>query len=142
MGETGRPSEYTEDIANSIFEELSTGRSLRQICSSSDMPCIKTIYNWIDNRDGFLQQYTRAREQQAEYFAQDIVNIADTEEDPQRAKIRIDARKWVASKLKGSLYGDKQSIDHTSKGEKLQSTQTISTADLEAFVAKQVKSST
>ncbi len=83
------------------------------------MPTRPTVYNWFDSVEGFFNQYTRARKEQADYYAQEIVHIADTEEDPHRAKIRIDARKWVASKLKGSLYGDKQQIDHTTQGEKI-----------------------
>ncbi len=115
MGES--KSTYTQDIADNICNKISVGKSLRDICKPKAMPSRKTIYTWMDENESFLNQYVRARAEQADFYAQEIVDIADTEEDPNRARIRIDARKWVASKLKGSLYGDKQQIDHTaSKG--------------------------
>lgn len=66
----------------------------------------------------FLDQYVRARENQADHYADEIVDISDTEEDWQRARIRIDARKWVASKLKSKAYGDRVTNEHTGAGGK------------------------
>ena len=54
-----------------------------------------------------MHQYARARDQQAATYADDIVNIADTEQDPNKARVRIDARKWHASKLAPKKYGEK-----------------------------------
>ena len=137
MGESR--TTYTQDMADDICSEISIGKSLRDICLPSDMPSRKTIYTWMDENDSFLNQYTRARKEQADFYAQEIVDIADTEEDPQRAKIRIDARKWVASKLKGSLYGDKQSIDHTTAGKEIKPAQQATTEQLEALIASHIK---
>jgi hypothetical protein len=50
--------------------------------------------------------YARAREEQTHLTAEDVIKIADTEEDPNRARVRIDARKWYASKLNRKDYGD------------------------------------
>jgi hypothetical protein len=50
---------------------------------------------------------TRAREAQAEHYADEIIEIVDTDPDPVRARIRMDARKWVSSKLAPRKYGDK-----------------------------------
>ena len=37
----------------------------------------------------------------------EIIDIADTEIDPQRARNRIDARRWYASKMKPDKFGDR-----------------------------------
>ncbi len=57
--------------------------------------------------------YASAREHQAEHFVDEIVTIADTEENPTRARVRIDARKWAAVKLAPKKYGDKAEIQMT-----------------------------
>jgi hypothetical protein len=72
-----------------------------------------TVFRWLadEERQTFREQYARAREEQAECLADEIVGIADGDNedaDPQRDKLRVDARKWVAAKLKPKKYGDKQ----------------------------------
>ena len=68
----------------------------------------------IENAD-FQDQYTRARDKQADYFAEEIIEIADSAEAESaavaKAKLQIDARKWAASKIAPKKYGDKQEID-------------------------------
>jgi hypothetical protein len=53
-----------------------------------------------------------------------------------RSRLRIDARKWVASKLKPKVYGDKTDI--TSGGEQLKQTTIVinTTPDIAADIAK------
>ena len=114
----GRPTDYTDEKAKEICALLASGMSLIKICQRDDMPNRVTVYRWLLNNSDFSDQYTRAREEQADFYADEITDIADTEEDPQKARVRIDARKWVASKLKPKKYGDR--LDVTSGGEKLQ----------------------
>ena len=123
----GRPSTYTQEIADEICLRLSGGESLRNICRSAGMPCLQTVYTWINKRPPFLEQYTRAREEQADTHADEIVSIAD--ETPitvpvldkdgkvidikldsayiQWQRQRIDSRKWNAMKLRPKKYGDR-----------------------------------
>jgi hypothetical protein len=112
----GRQSEYTQEVADLICEKLCDGESLRAICLSDDMPSRSTVFKWLNDNQYFSDQYARAKEEQAEALADDIIAIADqydTAKDTlqpdliQRAKLRIDSRKWVASKLKPKKYGDK-----------------------------------
>lgn len=109
---TGRPSVYTDEIASRIFSELADGKSLRAICEPDDMPSRETVRRWLRDDEGFRGQYTRAREEQADHYADEIMEIADTATDANIAKLRIDARKWVASKLKSKAYGDKITNEH------------------------------
>lgn len=105
----GRPSDYTQDIADEICEKLAYGQSLRSICEGSDsLPSARTVFRWLREHEEFCQQYARAKEESADSMVDDIVRIADNEEeDAQSRRVKIDARKWVASKLKPKKYGDK-----------------------------------
>lgn len=130
----GRPSDYTQAIADEICERLSDGDSLREICREDRMPKKATVFRWLGKYEEFRDQYARAREEQAESMADEIVSIADEEctmvkhgdgkEDKEvevvfdstavaRNRLRIDARKWVAAKLKPKKYGDKVTQEHT-----------------------------
>ena len=119
----GRPTDYTNEIADLICERLSNGESLRSICSLENMPNKSTVFKWLNIHEEFNDQYARAREEQAETLADEIIAIADdglndsyvdengnkrTDQDViARSRLRVEARKWVASKLKPKKYGDK-----------------------------------
>jgi len=109
----GRPSDFTQEIADAICERLAEGESLRKICLADGMPNKATVFRWLVAHPTFSDQYARAREEQAETLADEIVEISDGDgeaSDPQRDRLRVDARKWVASKLKPKKYGDKQLV--------------------------------
>jgi hypothetical protein len=121
----GRPTDYCQEIADAICERLANGESLRQICSWEDMPNRATVFRWLGLHKEFSDLYARAKEEAAELFAEEIVEIADEREgkaimsDGQevavvfdstavaRNRLRVDARKWVAAKLKPRKYGDR-----------------------------------
>lgn len=133
-----RPSDYTPELAGAICDHLADGKSMRQIEQLPGMPSARTVYRWLDQHDSFRQQYARARESQMEDLLEEILEIADdasndtiqTPEGPRpnlaninRARLRIDARKWVMSKLAPKKYGDR--VDLTSGGEKLPATPAV-----------------
>ena len=125
-----RPSDYTPEKAADICAKLVMGESLRSICSAEDMPAIATVYLWLGKHPEFMEQYTRAREDQADTLADEIIDIADDSSKDtilkenqdgstyevqntewiNRSRLRVDARKWVAAKLKPKRYGDR--VDH------------------------------
>ena len=90
------------------------------------------VYRWLLEVAEFRDLYARAREDQADTLADEIVAIADeppvivTSGDGEevevaldsaaiaRQRLRIDARKWVASKLKPKRYGEKIDLEHGS----------------------------
>lgn len=113
----GRPTVMTEEVKNEILSRLIEGESLRSITRDEDMPTIRTVMYHLRKDEAFFQQYALAREEQADTYADEIVDIADKTDDPAKARLQIDARKWVASKLKSKSYGDK--VDVTSGGDKL-----------------------
>lgn len=109
-GKVGRPSLYSEELTDEICDRIATGQSLRTICAEESMPEIRTITRWLDKYDEFVHKYARARELQADYYAAEIIDIADTETDAQKARNRILARQWYASKMNGR-YSDKVHFD-------------------------------
>ena len=103
---------------NKVCERIAAGASLRAVCQEdSTLPTRETIRAWLsEEEDGELSaQYAQAREEQAESHTGELLRIADDQSiDPQSRKIMVDARKWIASKLKPRVYGDK--IDHKHSG--------------------------
>ena len=80
MAERGRPTAYTPEIGAKICERMGTGKSLRSICRSEDMPKESTVRLWaLDNREGFYPQYARAMETRMEGLADEILEIARQE---------------------------------------------------------------
>jgi len=111
----GRSSLYTDELAVEICERLAAGESLNAICKDSGMPSEAAVRLWvIDDREGFAARYERARDTQVDHFVDEIVAIADGEPDPQIARVRIDARKWVAGKQRPKKYGEKIELEHGS----------------------------
>jgi hypothetical protein len=131
----GRPSDYTPELTDLICERLSAGESMRSISQDDDMPTRKTMFSWMRKHEQFLNQYARAKEESADAMVEDILDIADdgsndwmeklgkdgecigyelNGEHVQRSRLRVDTRKWAASKLKPKRYGDK--VDVTSGG--------------------------
>jgi hypothetical protein len=111
----GRPSKYSEAIADIICEEIASGRSLLSITSSKDMPSQSMVYRWLQEHDDFREKYVRARERQADHFADSVHDIANHEEDVARARLRIDAIKWHTEKLHPRVYGPRS--HHTLAGD-------------------------
>jgi hypothetical protein len=112
----GRPSLFTAEIADDILERLASGESLVQICSRDEMPGLRTVMRWAAENHDFGTEYARAREAQAEVMDDKILTAAGkAKEDPQAARVEIEAYKWRAAKLAPKRYGDK--IDVTTGGE-------------------------
>ena len=136
----GAPTKFKQETADLICVMLSEGMSLRQILkadTAGKMPSQATVYNWLFNHPDFLKQYTRAREEQAETLADEIIDIADEQPEIvavvdkttgaliehkldgaflQWQKNRIEARKWTASKLRPKKYGDRVAVEGVEGG--------------------------
>lgn len=113
----GAKAELTPQIAGQIIERLANGESLRSIAGTNGIPSRPTIYGWLAEDKEFADQYARAREDQADTYADEIAAIADDETiPPDSRRIRIDARKWIACKLKPRKYGEKVTQELTGPG--------------------------
>jgi hypothetical protein len=123
----GRPTLYTQEIADLICTRLADGESLRAICRDESLPARCTVITWKNTNEEFCRQYARARDDQVELYADEIIDISDdstndyvrrTAQDGStemvldhehitRSRLRVDSRKWLLSKLKPGTYGDK-----------------------------------
>lgn len=120
----GRPSDYNEEIAAEICARLADGNSLRSICRDDHMPDKGTVFRWLAAHEAFRDQYTCAREAQADTLFDEMLDIADDagkdvvdgavdQEHIQRTRLRIETRKWMAGKLRPKKYGDKVEHEHS-----------------------------
>ena len=82
--------------------------SLEDICKSKPyFPAPSAVVRWVSEGGALSEWYALAKDRQADYVAHQIVSIADSEDNPNKARNMIDARKWLASKLNPRKYGDK-----------------------------------
>lgn len=106
--------------AQVIVDTIAQGTSLRQAAATQGVG-VSTFLDWVGADPALAEHYTRAREAGLERLAEEIIEIADAPAADQvavgQARNRIDARKWILSKLLPRRYGDK--VDVTSDGEKL-----------------------
>lgn len=128
----GRPSDYSTDLAERICSLLAEGISLRTVCLADDMPDKSTVFKWLRIYKEFADQYAHAKEEAADAFVEEMLDIADdgsndwmevhkgdnvgwneNGEAIGRSRLRLDTRKWIASKLKAKKYGDKVSTELT-----------------------------
>jgi len=108
----GRPTIFSQEIAEEICKRLSKGETLRTIIASSDhLPDRTTIYDWLRKHESFANQYAQARAEQADYYAELIVDESYSSHDAGIGRLRVDALKWAASKMAPKKYGEKIEIE-------------------------------
>lgn len=127
----GRPSIYTQDLADRICAELALGKSMRTVLKGDGMPSMDTVFRWLREKPEFSEQYAKAKAESADALVEEMIDIADSgsndwmeNNDPnnpgyrvngehiQRSRLRVDTRKWIASKLKPKKYGEKLDMNH------------------------------
>jgi hypothetical protein len=107
---------YTPEIASKICERLANGEGLATICRDPIMPPRRTVRRWAaEDREGFAAMYARARTEQHEGWAEDILDISDDSSlgDAHERRLMVDTRKWLLSKLLPKQYGDKIEVNAT-----------------------------
>lgn len=136
---TGRPTEYTEELATEICSRIASGESLRSICKDDKMPARSSVHLWLldKNKKGFSDQYELACNIRAENMFDELTEIADDgsndymekevadgrsitvvdTEHISRSRLRVDTRKWYLSKVLPKKFGEK--LDMTTNGKDL-----------------------
>ena len=113
----GRPAEYSEDEGDTLCAWIQGGGSLRSYSKNTGRS-VTTVYRWMRESATFQTRYAQAHEDRADTFADEMIEIADaagvnaTIEDVAAAKLRVETRKWIASKLRPQKWGDKQLVEH------------------------------
>lgn len=113
----GRPSTFTQEIADEICRRLALDESLASICRDKHMPDVTTVYYWRNSIEQFSQDYARARTDQGHTVADGIGDIRKQilagEIEPDVGKAAADLAKWEASRRAARDYGDKQQVEHS-----------------------------
>lgn len=134
-----RPTKCTQKIADAICTRLADGDSLRAICADEEMPEKSTVLLWVVNGreiDGtdrqFSDQYHAARDAAGYSHADEALDMRNMiysgEIEPNAAKVILDALKWGAERMSPKRHSQRQEIDHTTGGDKLQPTRIEITA--------------
>lgn len=128
----GRPSAYTEELADKICNLIVQGMSCNKISQLDDMPAKSVIYFWLSQHQSFLDKYTRALEIRSLTFLDEATDIADDgsndyyekkgkngetfmafdSEHVQRSRLRIETRLKMLEKLQPRKYGAKVDLNH------------------------------
>lgn len=125
--------EQIENAFSYILLEIEKWRPVREVLKDEWTPDVTTFYKWLRDDEEKAKQYARACEIRAENIFDDMLNIADdtskdikvdkdwneqvNQDNIQRARLKVETRKWVLGKLNPKKFGDK--LDMTSDGEKL-----------------------
>ncbi len=118
---TGRPCGYNEKLADEICSAIAChARGIEYLCSQNPhWPTKPTIFFWLRKYPEFYQKYMIAKESQVEVsvdYMSEILNephkYIDSETGCERVdaamlRLKIDAIKWQAGKLKPGRYGEK-----------------------------------
>jgi len=113
-----QPVEFSQALYDEICRRIAAGgdeSSLRKICASPGMPARQTFNDWRKRTPELEAQYDKACEDRKDTFFEELIDIADTEPDPQRARNRMDARKWAWARMDRGRFGDKIEAELTGK---------------------------
>lgn len=132
----GRPTNYTQELADSICDMLAEGISLRTVCLDEKLPDKSTVFRWLRTNPEFRDQYEKAKQESADAMAEETLYIADNpvmgeiktirpdgsveikhDEMLGHRRLQVDTRKWLMAKMKPKKYGDK--LDMTTNGKDL-----------------------
>lgn len=123
--------ELTPELKEDIVQRTAAGELLKHILNDENMPTRMTIKREQDRDPEFAEAMNAARQVAADIYVEEMMEIADdATEDVRpdgtinyelvaRSKLRIDQRRWTASRLDPARYGDKVQTDITSGGEKI-----------------------
>lgn len=107
----GKPKRKTDLVvlstkASVVEEMLSEGKTQAEVYRALGISKM-SWYDWLAAPEG-RDVLARARARATDKMAEESLTIADTTapEDVQVAKLRIDTRKWLASKWNRGTYGD------------------------------------
>ena len=106
-------SPWSEDVGAEIVHRVAMGESIAAICRQEGMPGQRTVHHWLVQNGPFRQALMGARGSFADRIVEESLDIADdvasgaSHEAVGHARLRIQARQWLASKYRPAAYGEK-----------------------------------
>lgn len=111
---------FNREIFDEILDRMADGETLRSIFMDADMPTYSGFRAWLRGENGAASslgvEYARARQDQADGFAQDITNIADLTDETARlaaeaALGELPATATATEKRRAYFYAKKRSVE-------------------------------
>ncbi len=97
---------HAEAICNRMAEGEDVGEILKDLGVSFGSMCA-----WMRKVPSFAAAFALARENQAHLYISQITRIADNATGKgELARLQVDTRKWLASKILNKIYGDKVQV--------------------------------
>jgi hypothetical protein len=126
----GRPVKWPpeHEVWREIIGRVSAGKALSTVLADPGYPTWVSFHAMMEQDDKLRQAYEKAVQDRADKLADEILQLSD-EQMPeglegamasawvQQKRMQVDARKWIASKLKPRTYGDR--IDMTVRDERI-----------------------
>jgi len=129
--QSGRPTKYSEKLAEEICTRLRMGETLIDICRHKHMPARQKVYEWQAHYPAFGDAFARARVEQMQAWADEIITLADDSISDfkiildtskgavaqfdrthvQRAKLQIRTRQWLMERIAPALFRAHQAVD-------------------------------
>lgn len=116
---------WSEELVEEICQRVACGETLKAVAKDKGFEV--SGFHALRLRDPYVEEmFDQARRIQAEGWVDEMVEISDdTAQDviegstgakantsgPQRARVQVETRKWLASKLLSKIYGDKVAVD-------------------------------
>lgn len=107
METRGRPTKYSNELVAKICARISEGKSVAAVSRMEGMPHADTIWLWAREKPEFKALLDAATQARCDALAEEMLDIPDEEEDVNRARLKVDTRKWIASRMMPKRYGDR-----------------------------------
>ena len=110
----GAPT-YTDKLGREICGRIAAGQSINQIATFDHMPAGSTIRSWLtrDQMEIFQDRFARARKVAADVLVDELLADAEaaTPENAHAQRVKVDAKKWAASKMNPGRYGERVDVN-------------------------------
>lgn len=131
MSKKGKTDKITAEMIDEICARIADGESLNKICKDEHIVSRQAFFNYIKDHEEAIDKYKRAREFQADYYADKILEVSENQELGEvveisehgtkktisdmisHRRLKIDTYKWLAGKLKPKVYSDKFQLEHS-----------------------------
>lgn len=129
------PADYSLAMAAHILDLHAGGLSIVAICAQAGFPSASQLHQWVTHHPDFAEALDVAKRVYSATLINEAVDIADdasrdyktvTRQDGRqeqvfdhehatRSKLRVDVRKWVASRVDRGSWGDSKQVDINAK---------------------------
>lgn len=101
--------EVEPDLGQRVLDLMAEGKQMARICETTGLSK-RAIFDWLESDAERAAAATRARTRAAHVLAGETLEIADEADadhpgELQKAKLRIQARSWVAERWGRATYG-------------------------------------